>query len=136
MLFMTPPTSEEIAQAHRDIDADGPVASTTLHLAALAMSDPTLKGILLRMKESQVVNFDPKLKAFAEAMLNGTLISGLNLGIRIGEARAARAINGKFVFCRDCGKRVEWTFSQDEIVCEPAHHIVATFAAKRNEAAS
>lgn len=90
MACMMPPTFEEIAQAHREVVADGPSASTTLHLAALAISDPTLKDILLRMKESHLATFDPKLKVFAEAMLDGALISGLNHGIRIGEARAAK----------------------------------------------
>lgn len=128
---MTPPTAEEIAQAHREVDRDGPQAAATLNLAALVLQNPTLKGILGRMKASPIVNLDPQLAVYADAMLNGAMISGLNLGIRIGEARAkefAESDVPDFVFCRDCDARTRWHFNQDEIVCEPAHHIVATFS--------
>lgn len=84
---MTPPTSEEIRAAWESIDRDVPMAVWTFHLAALAINDPTLAGVLLRMRESHVAKLTPETKMFADAMLSGALIYGLNLGIRIGEAR-------------------------------------------------
>lgn len=89
--LVTPPTPEEIRAAWESIDRDGPAAGTTIHLAALAMTDPTLSGVLGRMKDSHVARITPETKLFAEAMLQGALIYGLNMGIRIGEARAKRS---------------------------------------------
>jgi hypothetical protein len=43
------------------------------------------------------------------------------------------------VYCRDCREFVPWLVNQDEIICGPAHHVVATFSdpgAKRSGAAS
>lgn len=88
---MRAPSYQEVLAAYQGIDADGPSAPGTLRLAALAMTDPILRKVLRNMRESYVTKFDPKLEMFAEAMLTGALIYGLNLGIRIGEARAEKA---------------------------------------------
>jgi hypothetical protein len=84
---VNPPTAGEVHEAWKGIDADGPGARNTLHLAALAITDPVLRQVLRNMRESYLAKFDPNLERFAEAMLTGALIYGLNLGIRIGEAR-------------------------------------------------
>lgn len=87
---MTPPTAVEVQEAWRGIDVDGPEAPGTMRLALLAVANPVLRQVLKNMRESHVAKLDPKLELFAEAMLSGALIYGLNLGLRIGEARAGR----------------------------------------------
>lgn len=81
------PTSEEIRAAHAAIDREGPVADTTAGLSLLAIRDPTLKAIVERWRSAIPANEN----ALAiHGLLVGALISGLNLGVRIGEARAGK----------------------------------------------
>ena len=86
---MTLPTAEEILAAWQSIDRDGPGSPTTIGLAALARFDPTLQGVLQRFSALGPGRLADLLqgKELAEAILCATLIYGLNLGIRIGEAR-------------------------------------------------
>jgi len=77
---MTIPTTEEIQAAHDEVDVEGPASETTIALAQLALTDPHLKAFV-----DGVCGAAPDLITRSAVM--GALIGGLNLGIRIGEAR-------------------------------------------------
>jgi hypothetical protein len=85
------PTSEEILQAGREIESDGPAAPTTLALSRMAVLDPRLREIVRRMAAglnmlSREAGVD--LPAAIEGAITGGMVSGFNLGLRIAAARA------------------------------------------------
>lgn len=87
---MTIPTREEVHKAWEGITKDGPSAPGTLALAMLAIDNPILRAVLANMRNSFVAQINEETRLFADAMLTGALIYGLNLGLRIGEARAQK----------------------------------------------
>jgi hypothetical protein len=92
---MTIPTDEEIAVAWKGIDDDGPMADETTALTMLVLKHPHFRRITDRMLSMAVPAAGIKLAdgQSVEALrplLIGAVVSGLNYGLRIGEARAAR----------------------------------------------
>lgn len=87
---MTIPTREEVHKAWEGITKDGPSAPGTLGLAFLAVKNPIISGVIENMRKSHVARMNSETQLFADAMLAGALIYGLNLGLRIGEARAQK----------------------------------------------
>jgi hypothetical protein len=91
------PTPAEIRDAHEAADRDGPMAATTLSLVRLATLDPILNSITLRMTaELQAMlradGMDPEIhRNTLHAALNGALISGLNIALRIAQERARKS---------------------------------------------
>jgi hypothetical protein len=90
---MTIPTDEEIGVAWKGIDDDGPIADETAALTMLVLKHPRFRQIIDRMLSMAVPAAGIKLAdgQSAEALrplLMGAMVSGLNYGLRIGEARA------------------------------------------------
>lgn len=88
---MNLPTADEIQAAHEDVDAEGAQSETTIGLAQLAMTDPYLKAFVDNVCDGIVSAGVDMHKGSDDVLLRatvvGTLIGGLNLGIRIGEMR-------------------------------------------------
>lgn len=87
------PTSEEIAAAHDEVEQEGAESETIMGLAQLALADPHLSAFVQGIvgNEGKALGFtQPSSKEFVlfRSAIMGVLIGGLNLGIRIGEARA------------------------------------------------
>lgn len=87
------PSNEEIAAAHDDVEKEGAESETIMGLAQLALSDPHLAAFVQGVcgNEGKALGFtQPSSKEFImfRSAIMGVLIGGLNLGIRIGEARA------------------------------------------------
>lgn len=87
------PSNEEIQAAHNEVDAEGAEAETTMGLAKLALQDPHLLAFVdnvCKTTGKQLGIVEPSRTEFVlfRSAIMGTLIGGLNLGIRIGEARA------------------------------------------------
>jgi hypothetical protein len=91
------PNGEEIDAARVDVDEEGPASETTMGLAQLALTDPHLKQFVEDVcadtgKALGIVQSGEKFLQFRSAV-TGALICGLNLGIRIGEARAIEDVD-------------------------------------------
>ena len=75
------PTDEEIAEAGRALDRDGP-----LPLGAIVDRNPQLSSVLKGMQDH--VNRADADSGYRDTFMKAALLMGLNLGIRIGEMRA------------------------------------------------
>ena len=89
---MTIPTPEEIESAHKVIEEEGTPSPTTRELAELAVKDAHLAAYIDQMYASVAPAFDgntgvKESQMIVRSVLTATLIGGLHLGVRIGEAR-------------------------------------------------
>jgi hypothetical protein len=80
---VTIPTAAEIAEAHAAILREGPQAQTTIDLCAAIVTDPIAASIAGKIAHSIG-------DRWGLSALLGAFASGMNHGLRIGEARAAR----------------------------------------------
>jgi len=83
---MNYPTPEEIRAAHDAINADGPMAETTIRLSAIVLNDPVLRGIVNRWTHHAA---DRGHNIPGAAALASAIATGLNYGLRIHEQRMA-----------------------------------------------
>lgn len=85
------PTQKEMEDAHSAISREGPMAETTLKLGKLAQESAVLRGWVERVVSGLVGTAKDAPESADSPLwhgaLTGALISGLNLGLRIGEAR-------------------------------------------------
>jgi hypothetical protein len=91
--MMELPTREEIEQAWREINAAGPMAHDTLVLSALGIRNSRLSDAVRRMTEvlAKTLDINPSLAGILQALVMGCVVTGLNYGLRIGDARVAAA---------------------------------------------
>ena len=92
------PSNEEIAAAHDEVEKEGADSETIMGLAQLALSDPHLSAFVQGVcgNEGKSLGFtQPSSKEFVmfRSAIMGVLIGGLNLGIRIGEARTIEDVD-------------------------------------------
>jgi hypothetical protein len=92
---MTIPTDEEIGVAWKGIDDDGPMADETTALTMLVLKHPHFHRIIDRMLSMAVPAAGIRLAdgqpvEALRPLLMGAMVSGLNHGLRVGEARAAK----------------------------------------------
>lgn len=78
------PKPEEIKAASDAITLDGPQSDATFLLCALVIGDEILRDILERMVRLSEVASDAMMR---KALMAGCIATGLNYGLRIGEAR-------------------------------------------------
>jgi hypothetical protein len=88
---MTLPTYEEIEAAWRAINEAGPMAHDTVDLSMLATKNSRLAGAVRRMADVHVkaLGVDPSNADMARALIMGAMVTGLNYGLRISDARVA-----------------------------------------------
>lgn len=97
---MTIPTPDEIRAAYDEITKEGPAAESTTRLGVLAMKDAVLRQFVFRVEAATMLD---------RAAIQGAVMYGLNLGLRIGEARLraqprTASILNKCRFCYLCGR--------------------------------
>jgi hypothetical protein len=89
---LTTPTAEEIEGAHKLVEEEGPQSQTTRELSELAVRNPHLAAFIDQMYASIGPAFDgntgvKESQIIVRSVLTATLVGGLGLGVRIGEAR-------------------------------------------------
>lgn len=84
---MTPPTQDELQRGYDQIIQDGPNADITIALGMLVLKNPLLAEILERMTKAAFIMTSGGEPLGVRAALMGAYISGLHLGLHIGEAR-------------------------------------------------
>lgn len=95
---MRMPTAEELERAWREIDADGPMAETTLALSTIAIKDNRLSGVIKRIADQSAIMLACETlprDLILLSIVQGAVISGLNYGLRIAGAREAASAAGE-----------------------------------------
>lgn len=86
------PSEQEIREAHAAIVAEGAMSEATLGLGMVALRDPTVRAIVTgNIDEAfRMIKSGPEdiAKLTTRSLLMSMMMSGLNLGLRIGEARS------------------------------------------------
>ena len=93
MCEMQIPTKEELEAAWREIDQAGPKAHVTTELALLALKGNRLSETVRHLADISRAALElPDSRAgITQAVVMSCVISGLNYGLRIGDARIAAA---------------------------------------------